>query len=219
MVGYAVLLVSFPLTMSRWPLPWADESGWSRADHSRTYSSRATHRRTGPGMHRPVRPRSMRCARAATAVHVAGDPGGTDCGAGRCDRVRVDQSRCACWADSSCSLAGSSAGRSRWPCCGACRCPRRSPMRSIRARIPAPCSTLVSGATMLGAFFIATDPVSAATSDRGRLWYGAGIGVSTWIIRRWGGYPDGVRLRRAALEPRRATHRPLHGAKHLWPPP
>ena len=48
-----------------------------------------------------------------------------------------------------------------------------------------------SGATMLTAFFIATDPVSAATSDRGRLWYGAGIGLLAWIIRTWGGYPDG----------------------------
>ncbi len=51
---------------------------------------------------------------------------------------------------------------------------------------------LFSGATMLGAFFIATDPVSAATSDRGRIVYGAGIGVLTWAIRAWGGYPDGV---------------------------
>jgi len=51
---------------------------------------------------------------------------------------------------------------------------------------------LFSGATMLGAFFIATDPVSAATSDRGRIIYGAGIGVLTYIIRAWGGYPDGV---------------------------
>jgi electron transport complex protein RnfD len=45
---------------------------------------------------------------------------------------------------------------------------------------------------MLGAFFIATDPVSAATSDRGRLVYGAAIGLLTWIIRTWGSYPDGV---------------------------
>lgn len=51
---------------------------------------------------------------------------------------------------------------------------------------------LASGATMLGAFFIATDPVSAATSDRGRLVYGAGIGLLTWIIRSFGSYPDGV---------------------------
>jgi electron transport complex protein RnfD len=51
---------------------------------------------------------------------------------------------------------------------------------------------LLSGATMLGAFFIATDPVSAASSDRGRLIYGAGIGILTWVIRRWGSYPDGL---------------------------
>ena len=51
---------------------------------------------------------------------------------------------------------------------------------------------LAAGATMLGAFFIATDPVSAATSDRGRLYFGAGIGALTWVIRSWGGYPDGV---------------------------
>ena len=51
---------------------------------------------------------------------------------------------------------------------------------------------LTSGASMLGAFFIATDPVSAATSDRGKLIYGAGIGVLTFVIRTWGGYPDGV---------------------------
>jgi len=51
---------------------------------------------------------------------------------------------------------------------------------------------LFSGATMLCAFFIATDPISAATSDTGRLIYGAGIGVATYAIRTWGGYPDGV---------------------------
>jgi electron transport complex protein RnfD len=51
---------------------------------------------------------------------------------------------------------------------------------------------LFSGAAMLGAFFIATDPVSACTTPHGRIWYGLGIGVLTWIIRTWGGYPDGV---------------------------
>lgn len=50
---------------------------------------------------------------------------------------------------------------------------------------------LFSGATMLGAFFIATDPISAATTTRGRLYYGAGIGILTYTIRSWGGYPDG----------------------------
>ncbi|WP_422446926.1 MULTISPECIES: electron transport complex subunit RsxD [unclassified Endozoicomonas] len=51
---------------------------------------------------------------------------------------------------------------------------------------------LFSGATMLGAFFIITDPVSGATSNRGRLIFGAGVGVMVYVIRAWGGYPDGV---------------------------
>lgn len=51
---------------------------------------------------------------------------------------------------------------------------------------------LLSGATMLGAFFIATDPVSASTTVRGKLIYGAGIGVFIYIIRTWGAYPDAV---------------------------
>lgn len=51
---------------------------------------------------------------------------------------------------------------------------------------------LLSGATMLGAFFIATDPVSASTTIKGRLIYGAFIGSLVFIIRSWGGFPDGV---------------------------
>ncbi|MUK60648.1 electron transport complex subunit RsxD [Aliivibrio fischeri] len=55
-----------------------------------------------------------------------------------------------------------------------------------------PLFNLFSGATMLGAFFIATDPVSAATTPKGRLYYGALIGALVYIIRTWGGFPDGV---------------------------
>ena len=51
---------------------------------------------------------------------------------------------------------------------------------------------LFSGGAMLGAFFIATDPVSSATTPRGRLVYGAGIGFLVYALRTWGGYPDGV---------------------------
>lgn len=49
---------------------------------------------------------------------------------------------------------------------------------------------LLSGATMLGAFFIATDPVSSSTTALGRLIYGAGIGLLVYIIRVYGSYPD-----------------------------
>lgn len=51
---------------------------------------------------------------------------------------------------------------------------------------------LVSGGTMLGAFFIATDPVSGSTTVKGKVVFGAGVGLLTYIIRVWGGYPDGV---------------------------
>ncbi|ECN4172488.1 electron transport complex subunit RsxD, partial [Salmonella enterica subsp. enterica serovar Typhimurium] len=51
---------------------------------------------------------------------------------------------------------------------------------------------LLSGATMLGAFFILTDPVTASTTNRGRLIFGALAGVLVWLIRSFGGYPDGV---------------------------
>jgi len=51
---------------------------------------------------------------------------------------------------------------------------------------------LFGGASMLGAFFIATDPITASTTPWGRIIYGAGIGVLIFSIRAWGGYPDGV---------------------------
>ncbi len=57
---------------------------------------------------------------------------------------------------------------------------------------PSPLFHLFSGAAMLGAFFIATDPITAATTPRGRLIFGVGIGAITYVIRSWGGYPDGV---------------------------
>ena len=55
-----------------------------------------------------------------------------------------------------------------------------------------PLMHIFSGATMICAFFIATDPVTASTTPKGRLIYGAGIGILIYIIRTWGGYPDAV---------------------------
>lgn len=51
---------------------------------------------------------------------------------------------------------------------------------------------LLNGAAMIGAFFIATDPVSASTTLKGRVIYGASIGFWVVIIRVFGGYPDAV---------------------------
>jgi electron transport complex protein RnfD len=57
---------------------------------------------------------------------------------------------------------------------------------------PFPAFHVFSGGAMLGAFFIATDPVTACTTKRGQLIYGAAIGVLVFSIRTWGGYPDAV---------------------------
>lgn len=58
--------------------------------------------------------------------------------------------------------------------------------------VASPQMHLLSGATMLGAFFILTDPVTASTTNRGRLIFGALAGLLVWLIRSFGGYPDGV---------------------------
>lgn len=54
-----------------------------------------------------------------------------------------------------------------------------------------PTVALFSGAITLGAFFIATDPVSAATSNPGKLIYGTGIGLLCFLIREFSAYPEG----------------------------
>ncbi|MGK7294492.1 MAG: RnfABCDGE type electron transport complex subunit D, partial [Candidatus Wenzhouxiangella sp. M2_3B_020] len=57
---------------------------------------------------------------------------------------------------------------------------------------PSPPQHIFSGALVLAAFFIATDPVSGCSTMRGRLVFGAGVALLTLAIRRFGGYPDGV---------------------------
>ncbi|WP_196137935.1 electron transport complex subunit RsxD [Aliikangiella sp. G2MR2-5] len=59
-------------------------------------------------------------------------------------------------------------------------------------RFSTPVFHLTTGATMLGAFFIATDPVSASTTPKGRLIYGVLIGFFVVTIRTFGGYPEAM---------------------------
>ena len=51
---------------------------------------------------------------------------------------------------------------------------------------------LTAGASMLGAFFILTDPVTGPTTPRGKLLFAAGAGMLTYFIRVFGGFPDGI---------------------------
>jgi len=51
---------------------------------------------------------------------------------------------------------------------------------------------VMSGATFLGAFFIATDYVTSPVSKAGQLIFGIGVGLLTWSIRNFAGYPEGM---------------------------
>ena len=51
---------------------------------------------------------------------------------------------------------------------------------------------VLGGGLMLGAIFMATDMVTSPLTKKGMLIFGAGCGIITMVIRRWGGYPEGV---------------------------
>ncbi|MBL7073252.1 MAG: RnfABCDGE type electron transport complex subunit D [Candidatus Omnitrophica bacterium] len=51
---------------------------------------------------------------------------------------------------------------------------------------------LLAGGLLIGAIFMATDPVTSPVTAKGRWIFGAGCGLITMIIRTWGGLPEGV---------------------------
>ena len=55
-----------------------------------------------------------------------------------------------------------------------------------------PIAHLFSGGLMLGAFFIATDPTTGCSSHKGQIIFGAGVAIMTVLIREFGNFPDGV---------------------------
>jgi electron transport complex protein RnfD len=55
-----------------------------------------------------------------------------------------------------------------------------------------PLFEVLAGGAVLGALYMATDMVTIPVSGKGRLIFGVGCGVITAVIRKWGGYPEGV---------------------------
>ncbi len=51
---------------------------------------------------------------------------------------------------------------------------------------------VLAGGLLLGAVFMATDPVTTPVTAKGRWIFGIGCGVITMLIRLWGGLPEGV---------------------------
>jgi electron transport complex protein RnfD len=193
MVGYAILLVSFPAEMTRWPVPLDVDGTHTWMELARL--SLASFYGADPASH-------WDGYTGATALDSIRN--GLDLRytlpelLGRDDIAGEFGARGFAWINLA-ALAGGlylmARGIVRWHIPAAVLAGLLVPSFIAHALDSggalAPTLQAFSGATMLAAFFIATDPVSAATSDRGRLWYGAGIGLVAWIIRTWGGYPDG----------------------------
>jgi len=51
---------------------------------------------------------------------------------------------------------------------------------------------LLAGGLMIGAFFMATDYVTTPVTVKGKIIFGIGCGLITFVIRNFGGYPEGV---------------------------
>jgi len=60
------------------------------------------------------------------------------------------------------------------------------------ARYPGPLFMLFSGGLMLGAVYMATDPVTSPITRPGKWLFGFGVGGLVVLIRVWGGLPEGV---------------------------
>lgn len=60
------------------------------------------------------------------------------------------------------------------------------------ARYPGPLFSVFSGGLLIGAIYMATDPVTSPLSPRGAWIFAAGIGLLVVLIRVFGGFPEGV---------------------------
>lgn len=55
-----------------------------------------------------------------------------------------------------------------------------------------PLYAILSGGVFLGAFFMATDYATTPITTKGKLVFGLGCGIITFVIRHFGSYPEGV---------------------------
>ena len=51
---------------------------------------------------------------------------------------------------------------------------------------------IMSGGLFLGAFFMATDYATTPVTEKGKIVFGIGCGIITFVIRKFGSYPEGV---------------------------
>jgi len=191
MVGYAVVLVSFPLELSQWLAP----RGLGSEAPGLIESLRIILVGAAPGagwdaisMATPLDTVRQLTAQGQTLVEIRSDPRFGDFGGRGWE-----------WVANLFALGG------LWLLIRR-KIPWQTPAATLGSVIllslpfwamepdlhPFPLQHVFSGALVLAAFFIVTDPVSGCSTPRGRLIFGAGVGVLTLAIRRWGSYPDAI---------------------------
>jgi electron transport complex protein RnfD len=194
MVGYAALIVSFPLAMSYWPLPGADLP-WIDVVNAKCFGLGSINMSS-------INIDSIDIYSGATALDSFKFRGAltidevwqTTSGFGVFAGVSWE------WINGGFAVGGIYLIATRV-------IPPMAPLGMLAAlaicatlfydsgssqSLGSPLFQLFSGATMLGAFFIITDPVSSPDTARGLWLFGIGVGVITFIIRSVGAYPDGV---------------------------
>jgi electron transport complex protein RnfD len=192
MIGYAVLLISFPVLMTQWPAPLAlaeaklsfgDQLGWIFGRHLPDGLTLDAISSATPLDYLKTQLKLEHTVAAISQTPVFGifaaKGGEYVTGAFLLGGLFLLQQRIISWHIPVAFLGGLAA------------------ISGIFFLIDpqhhaSPLFHLFGGAAMLGAFFIATDPVSGPTTPRGKLIFAASIGVLTWLIRVYGGYPDGV---------------------------
>ncbi|MEQ1602556.1 MAG: electron transport complex subunit RsxD [Methylophilaceae bacterium] len=192
MIGYAVLLISFPAIMTKWPAPlllaqtplgFTDQLHFIFAGalpngvlvDAITSATPLDYLKTQLGLHHQVQ--------AITQAPIFGVLGGKGgewvTGAYLLGGLYLIQQRIISWHLPSAFLAALALIAGVFYLLDS-------------THFANPAFHLLSGATMLCAFFIITDPVSGPTTPLGKLIFAAGIGILTYLIRVYGGYPDGV---------------------------
>ena len=190
MVGFAMLIISFPLAMSHWPAPGSTNSGSIGAATSFTTqlnTSAAQEHYDGITAATPLDAYKFRIA--ATNDEFFSESG-------------TQQTNWQTWA--SINLAFLMGGlfliyRKLIPWQIPASFLTTLGVLSLvfydggsSASLGSPAFTLFTGASMLTAFFIATDPVTSPGHRVGLLVFGSGVGLIVFIIRSWGAYPEGV---------------------------
>ncbi len=192
MVGYAVLIISFPVHMTHWLTPHALGGTELTFGEQLNYIFNSV---LPAGMTLDAVTMATPLDTLKTQLHLGlsvRDPRHADLWPSRGQRQRDGRDRFRYRRPLSAVDAASSRGTCRWPSSLLLFATAGLFHLIDPVHYVTPLFHWFSGAAMLGAFFILTDPVTSPTTTKGKLIFAFGAGVLTYLIRAFGGFPDGM---------------------------